>query len=339
MKPENVLVRFDDVAKILDFGIAQQRNRGSNPSFSDLHDEITLDPEELADLFEPLEGTPRYMAPEHLRGDALDGRADQFAWAVVAYELLTGKHPWRAGAAALAVAAEIISRDPHPLRSVEPRVPEAIADAIMRALEKQSGDRFPTMHALLEVLEVAPSEGVTLEPVTRTAPTDARLMDATQARRRRAPVTRPSGFWPGLQIVTAGAVAALVARGVTPAVATGSERIDVESGASTALELTSAPARRCPSAFDATAVRAGLAGFWRVPMDRLDDDTLLDGLVDAPVWEELRNEFGVQLPPREPTEVRTVGDLARIIVEVRARARESSTCSETSALSRPRPDE
>ena len=79
-------------------------------------------------------GTPAYMAPEQMRGDAVDGRADQFAWGVLAYELLSGRLPWGgAEDAPLVIVSNILTRDPPSLRTIVPAVPANVEATILRA--------------------------------------------------------------------------------------------------------------------------------------------------------------------------------------------------------------
>jgi hypothetical protein len=97
-----------------------------------------------------LVGTPAYMAPEQLRGEKIDGRADQFAWAVTAWELLAGRKPWPATNAAELIAA-VLSKPAPPLEAAG--VSPSVAAAIARALSKPAGDRFVTMDALVAALD------------------------------------------------------------------------------------------------------------------------------------------------------------------------------------------
>ena len=81
VKPENVMVRDDGVVKVLDFGIARraagQVDAGA-PTQPPALPTLTKEGVKV--------GTPTYMAPEQIRGEDLDGRADQFAWGVLTYE-------------------------------------------------------------------------------------------------------------------------------------------------------------------------------------------------------------------------------------------------------------
>src|SRR5262249_23516566 len=87
IKPENVMVRDDGVVKVLDFGIARKTRASGEGSTA-----ITADANDTADG--TVVGTPPYMAREQVGGEPCDGRVDQFAWGVTAFELITGKHPW-----------------------------------------------------------------------------------------------------------------------------------------------------------------------------------------------------------------------------------------------------
>ncbi len=161
VKPENVLVRDDGVAKVLDFGIARRAATGLDPEGpTAAHGLPTLtgDGQTL--------GTPAYMAPEQIRGEPLDGRADQFAWGVLAWETLAGHLPWRRGDA-MAQVAEVLSERPPPLSSVIDDAPPSLAAAIDRALEKQPEKRFSSMHELLVAIGGARTPSLRAAPAVR----------------------------------------------------------------------------------------------------------------------------------------------------------------------------
>jgi serine/threonine-protein kinase len=144
IKPENVLVRTDGRVKVLDFGIARRARGASDASAPTDASLATL----TADGVKV--GTPMYMAPEQIRGESIDGRADQFAWGVLAVELFTGKTPWD-GADALALIASIMTEKPEPLDASTGATTE-LARVVYRALEKRPDDRFASMEELLETL-------------------------------------------------------------------------------------------------------------------------------------------------------------------------------------------
>src|SRR5258708_27523176 len=76
VKPANIMVDKDGNVKISDFGIARIVSKELTPSGV-------------------MMGTPSYIAPEYIKGAAVDGRADQFALAVIAYDILTGRKPFQ----------------------------------------------------------------------------------------------------------------------------------------------------------------------------------------------------------------------------------------------------
>ena len=149
VKPENVMVRGDGVVKVLDFGIARRTAGEVDPTAATSQALSTLTAEG-ARL-----GTPLYMAPEQIRGDALDGRADQFSWGVLAYELLAGKVPWRGGTDALAVAASILTDEPSEAALDKASVPPRVKAVLLRALSKRPAERFASMDDVVRALEAA----------------------------------------------------------------------------------------------------------------------------------------------------------------------------------------
>jgi eukaryotic-like serine/threonine-protein kinase len=149
VKPENVMVRPDQHVKVLDFGIARRLAAPVDP----------MGPTESLQLptlttAGTLIGTAAYMSPEQIRSAPLDGRSDQFSWAVTAYELLGGELPWK-GEGTLSLAASVLT-DPVP--TLEDRgVPAHIERVIRQALAKDPADRYASMHDLAAALDNAPS--------------------------------------------------------------------------------------------------------------------------------------------------------------------------------------
>jgi serine/threonine protein kinase len=145
VKPENVMVCTDGTIKVLDFGIAKiTRPRGP----------VSVEgPPSIVTMVGNTLGTPRYMAPEIILGQEIDGRADQFAWGIVAYELLVGKHAWAAQDAPTQYG--ILNEAPPLPPIVSAGLPPDVAGIVTRALEKRSQDRFPSMQEVVAALDAA----------------------------------------------------------------------------------------------------------------------------------------------------------------------------------------
>jgi serine/threonine-protein kinase len=178
IKPENVMVRDDGVVKVLDFGIARRAGGSFDPS-SSTHKPalptLTVDGTKL--------GTPVYMAPEQVRGEELDGRADQFAWGVLAYELLTGRLPWRGSADAFAVVASILTDEPDEASLEGASVPPEVRAVVLRALAKRPSARFASMEDVVRALE-AIGKGEALPDAERLPPARAKLPEEPGAADR-----------------------------------------------------------------------------------------------------------------------------------------------------------
>jgi serine/threonine protein kinase/tetratricopeptide (TPR) repeat protein len=141
IKPENVMVRDDGAVKVLDFGIARRT-----------HSE-QASPVTTLTAAGVVVGTPLYMAPEQIRAISVDGRTDQFAWGVMAYELLAGELPWEAKSTGLSVVAQILTDDPMPLSDRVPGLSSMIAATVMKAMSKSPDNRFPTMEDVVNAID------------------------------------------------------------------------------------------------------------------------------------------------------------------------------------------
>ena len=146
VKPGNVLLDTQGRPMLADFGLAR-----SSESVSGLTQTGTV------------LGTPLYMSPEQAQGGALDGRADQYALAVIAFETLTGLVPFRADSP-LAVLHQHVAVPPPSASSVLPGIPPAADAVLARALAKRPADRYPSCAAFVEAL--AGALGVPLLPVS-----------------------------------------------------------------------------------------------------------------------------------------------------------------------------
>jgi serine/threonine-protein kinase len=179
VKPENVMVRDDGVPKVLDFGIARRTASEVDPSAPTQGKALPTLTKEGVKV-----GTPVYMAPEQIRGDKLDGRVDQFAWGVLAYELVTGRLPWRGAGDALAVVASILTDEPSRADLEAAGAPPEVIAVITRALSKRPDDRFPSMDDAARALDAAmkgePSDGGRDRRIAASQPPPARFAPPSQ---------------------------------------------------------------------------------------------------------------------------------------------------------------
>ncbi len=141
LKPENIM--YDPGAhrvKLLDFGIAR---------------DAELPPEERLTRTGFFVGTLQYVAPEALSGELVDGRADIYSLAKIAYYMLTGQHPHN-GRSPRELFQQLLSGKATPLSEASSRkFPPALEAAVMKGLSRQPGDRQPTVTAFADELEAA----------------------------------------------------------------------------------------------------------------------------------------------------------------------------------------
>lgn len=140
VKPSNVMIRNDGVAKLTDFGIAEIGKRHAGAIA-----ENKLVP-----------GTGPYMSPEQVQGLPLDGRSDLYSAAIVFYEMLTGRLPFDVdGKTEWLIRLGHVQEPPHPLRTFMPNAPEALEAAFARAFAKRPEYRQPDALAFGEELRTA----------------------------------------------------------------------------------------------------------------------------------------------------------------------------------------
>ncbi|UQA60871.1 protein kinase domain-containing protein [Polyangium aurulentum] len=184
IKPENVMLRGDGAVKVLDFGIARQVRTGADPMASTVEGSISTLTGEGAFV-----GTPAYMAPEQVRGEPIDARADQFAWGILAYELISGRLPFRTEGGGMRLIASILSDTPAPLDGV----PEVVESIVLRALEKAPEDRFGSMAEVAEQLAAVVTGEAQKTPTTRRKKAQSGSMRPGRARSSRPPPPRRAG--------------------------------------------------------------------------------------------------------------------------------------------------
>ncbi len=162
---------LDGHAVIMDFGIARLSASLATPSGAGLTSGRTASlptgPTGGATLDGAIVGTPRYMAPEQARGEAVDQRADVHALGLIFSDMLLGKRDAsRADASPLDELKRRLTQAPPPVRSVDPSIPEAIEALISRCLTPDPAARFQTSAELVAELDRLDEHGNPL-PIRR----------------------------------------------------------------------------------------------------------------------------------------------------------------------------
>ncbi len=158
IKPSNIIITKDNVAKIVDFGLARAvATASATQSISNT-------------------GTLPYMAPEQILGEAVDQRADVWALGVVMVQMITGSHPFlRPNTAAMTFA--ILNQPPAGLDAV----PAPVQPIVYRALSKKAEHRYARTEDMVKDLETARAE-ITSAPVPLEEPTVTRTISARELK-------------------------------------------------------------------------------------------------------------------------------------------------------------
>jgi serine/threonine-protein kinase len=206
LKPENVLITRTaggrDYAKVLDFGLAKLEQRQEPTRETDRQQIV---------------GTPYFMSPEQIRGDAVDARSDIYSFGALMFELITNEHLF-AGSTAVGVLTKHLTADPDapsnraPKLGIDPRVDQIC----LKCLAKDPSERWRSAAQLAEVIEdvYAETVGYSTGPGARSSSRGGRLNvaveDESDLRLRRSDI---DAFERGLKrqrYVTLGVVTLLV---------------------------------------------------------------------------------------------------------------------------------
>ncbi|MCW8999485.1 MAG: serine/threonine-protein kinase, partial [Kangiellaceae bacterium] len=150
IKPQNIMLNKEGRIKILDFGIAEllrQSNKASKTS------EESGEPS-VGDVTRVtgLSGTPKYMAPEQARGEALDQRADIFSFGILLYEMLTGSRPFEADNLNN-LKEQLENRTYRPLKELCPQLSNEMVELVDKMLAPMKEERWQTSEELSETLK------------------------------------------------------------------------------------------------------------------------------------------------------------------------------------------
>jgi len=209
IKPANVMLSHDLRVKLTDFGVAHMAALNA----------AAQDGDQMSDGAEMV-GTPSFMSPEQITGQAVGPQSDIFAVGIILYQFLTNERPFR-GAGMFAVQQKILHEQPVPPTLLNPLLGPAFDRVVMRALAKRPDQRYPSAEAfrddLLRALDgdtaakpdatspLPPSPWRPLDTVTPRAPADVvrhaqddtdatrvqRVADADADATRLAPSARP----------------------------------------------------------------------------------------------------------------------------------------------------
>ena len=169
LKPGNIMLTKSG-AKLMDFGLAKDLTVTKTASDA-LTAAMTSSHASPLTAQGTIVGTFHYMAPEQIEGKEADARSDIFSMGTVLYEMVSGKRAFE-GKTVVAVAAEILQKDPQPIETLQPSTPSSLARVIKKCLDKDPDNRWQSAGDLASELRWI-AEGRTSGSGTHVAPRTA----------------------------------------------------------------------------------------------------------------------------------------------------------------------
>ena len=160
LKPSNLMLTPEGHVKVMDFGLAKRLVPAAGVGRQS--ETLTASLTETGTTL----GTPAYMSPEQLRGEAVDTRSDVFSFGVVLYEAITGVHPFRQ-TQQMETASAILRDDPSPLSEYVGELPEGLEQTVEKMLAKEPEQRYESAREVRVDLELLRSGTIPFIPARR----------------------------------------------------------------------------------------------------------------------------------------------------------------------------